>query len=162
MPSGATNQETPSQGEPFVIHSFGNVGPPLMATLILSRLTIGLPIWLLSSMVIPSALIISYPSSPSQEHQHHVDLSPSSPYVYYSFSPSFPVESCDASNQVDKKKKKRKIKKNINKKPNIDQLLLTMIRVFIFPQKHLISLSSLANFARVTIFLRIFMVFPKF
>ena len=40
MPSGTTNQETPSQGEPFVIPSFGNVGPPLMATLSLLGLTI--------------------------------------------------------------------------------------------------------------------------
>ena len=44
MPSGTTKQKTPSQGEPFVIHSFGNFGPPLMATLSLPGLTIGLPV----------------------------------------------------------------------------------------------------------------------
>ena len=44
MPSGITNQEVPSQGEPFVFSSFANVDPPLMATLSLPKLNIGLPI----------------------------------------------------------------------------------------------------------------------
>ena len=63
--SRTTNQEIPSKGEPFVIPSFGNVGPPLMAMLSLPILTIGLPVWLFSIIVIPNALIVSDPNSPS-------------------------------------------------------------------------------------------------
>ena len=48
MPSVTTNQEVPSQGEPFVFPSFVNVGPLLMATLSLLGLTIEL-----CNMVIP-------------------------------------------------------------------------------------------------------------
>ena len=98
MPSGNTNQETPSQGEPFVIPSFGNVGCALMATLSFPILTIGLHVLLFSSPDIPSALIVSYPNSPTQENQHHVDILPSSPDVSSSLSPSSHVESCDSSN----------------------------------------------------------------
>ena len=65
MPSETTNQEIPSQGEPFVIPSFGDVGPPLMATLSLLVLTIGLPVWLFSSSLIPNALIVLNPNSSS-------------------------------------------------------------------------------------------------
>ena len=111
MPCETTNRKTPSQGEPFVIPSFGNDVPPLMAMLSLLGLTIRLPIYLFSSRIIPSAPIVSNTKSPSQEHQHHVDLSPSSPNVSSSLSPSSPIKSCEASNQVDKKKKKRNIKK---------------------------------------------------
>ena len=98
MPSGTTNQEIHSQGEPFFIPSFVNVGLTLMATLILPKLTIGLPMWLFSNPVIPSALIVSNPNAPSQEHQHHVDLSPSSTYVSSPLSPSSLVKSCNTSN----------------------------------------------------------------
>ena len=63
MPYGNNNQETPSQGEPFIIPSFGNVDPPLKPTLSLPRLTIELTICLFSNPVIPSALIISNPIS---------------------------------------------------------------------------------------------------
>ena len=68
MHFGTTNQETPSQGEPFVISSLGNVGPPLMDALSIPGLTIGLVVWLFSGPVIPSAPIISNPNSSSQEH----------------------------------------------------------------------------------------------
>ena len=76
IPSGTTNQKTPSQEEPFIIPSFGNVGPPLMATLILPGLTIGLIVWLFSIMVIPSAPIVSNLNSPSHRSRT-VTLSPS-------------------------------------------------------------------------------------
>ena len=104
---GTTNQKAPSQGMSFVFPPYGNFGPFFMDTLNLPGLTIGLQVWLFSSPVIPSALIVSNPNSPSQEHQHHVDISPSSLDVSSSLSPSFPIETCDASNQVDKKKKKK-------------------------------------------------------
>ena len=68
IPSGTANQETPSQGEPFFIPSFGNVGPPLMVVLSLHGFTIGLHVWLFSSLVIQISSIVSNPNSPSQEH----------------------------------------------------------------------------------------------
>ena len=107
MPFGTTNQKTPSQGESFVIPSFGNLGPPLISTLSLPGLTIGLHVWLFSNLVIPSAPIISNPNSPLQENQHHVDISPSSIDVSSPISPSSLVKICDISNKVDKTKKKK-------------------------------------------------------
>ena len=92
----------------FVFPSYGDVGPPLMATLSLLGLTIELPVWLFSSPVIPSTLVASNPNPSSQENQPHVDPSPSSPDVYSPVSPSSPIESCNTSSQVDKKKKKNK------------------------------------------------------
>ena len=52
-PSGTTNQETPLPSMSFVFPPYGDVGPPLMATLSLPVLTIGLPVWLFFSLVIP-------------------------------------------------------------------------------------------------------------
>ena len=114
-PSRTTNQETPLPSMSFVFPPYWDVGPPLMDMLSLPGLTIGLPIWLFSSLVIPCRPIYSYPNPSSQEHQPHVDPSPSSPDVSSPFSPSSPIESCSTSSQVDNKKKKRKIKKNKNK-----------------------------------------------
>ena len=65
FPSSTTNNEVPSQGEPFVIPSFGNISPPFMDTLSLHGLTIGLPIWLFSGLVTPNTLIVSNPNTPS-------------------------------------------------------------------------------------------------
>ena len=64
-PSSTTNQEVLSQGEPFVFPSFGNVGPPFMATLSLPGLTIGLTIWLFSNSMIPIPPCVSYVNYPS-------------------------------------------------------------------------------------------------
>ena len=97
-PSGTTNQEVPSQGEPFVFSSFGNVGPPLMATLSLPGLTIGLPVWLFSSSVIPIPPCVSDVNSPSPEHQPLANPPSSSPDVSSPLSPSSLVESCSTSN----------------------------------------------------------------
>jgi hypothetical protein len=44
-----TNEETPTTGEPFVFTSYGNVGPPYIATLSLPGITIGLSVWLFST-----------------------------------------------------------------------------------------------------------------
>jgi hypothetical protein len=41
-----TNQGTPSQGDSFAFPFFRNVGLPLMATLYIIGLNVGLPIWL--------------------------------------------------------------------------------------------------------------------
>jgi hypothetical protein len=119
-----TNEGTPAPGEPFVFPSYGNIGPPHIATLSLPGLTIGLPVWLFSTQVIPNAVSASVTSTSPQEHQPHVDPSPSSPVrssspsslaMSPSVSSSSSSESSESSNLVNKKKKKRKIKKKKDK-----------------------------------------------
>ena len=83
-----TNQETPLPRMYFLFPLYGDVGPPLMATLILPRLTIGLPIWLFSSTVIPRTPVALDPNPSLREHQPHVDPLPSSPDVSSPISPS--------------------------------------------------------------------------
>jgi hypothetical protein len=41
-----TNQGTPSQGDSCAFPFFGNIGVPLMATLYIPGLNVGLPVWL--------------------------------------------------------------------------------------------------------------------
>jgi hypothetical protein len=115
-----TNEGTSAPGEPFVFPSYGNIGPPHIATLSLPGLTIGLPVWLFSTQVISNAVSASVVSTSPQEHQPHVDPSPSSPVRSSSpsslarspsVSSSSSSESSEASNSVNKKKKKRKNKK---------------------------------------------------
>jgi hypothetical protein len=112
-----TNEGTSAPGEPFVFPSYGNIGPPHIATLSLLGLTIGLPMWLFSTQVIPNAVSASVVSTSPQEHQPHVDPSPSSPVRSSlpsslarspSISSSSLSESSEASNLVNKKKKKTK------------------------------------------------------
>jgi hypothetical protein len=121
---GKTNEGTPFPGEPFFFPSYRNIGPPHIATLSVPGLTIGLPVWLFSTQVILNAVSASFVSTSPQEHQPHVDPSPSSPIRSSSpsslarsssISSSSPSESSEASNPVDKKKKKRKNKKKKNK-----------------------------------------------
>jgi hypothetical protein len=116
-----TNEGTSAPGEPFVFPSYGNIGPPHIATLSLPGLTIGLSVWLFSTQVILNAVSDSVVSTSPQEYQPHVDPSPSSPVRSSSpsllaRSPSITFsssrESSKASNSVNKKKKKRKNKKN--------------------------------------------------
>ena len=96
-PSRTTNQETPLPSISFVFPPYGDVGPPLMATLSLPRLTIGLPVWLFSSPVIPCTPVASDHNPSSQEHQPHVDPSPSSLDVSSPVYTSSPIESCSTS-----------------------------------------------------------------
>jgi hypothetical protein len=119
-----TNEGTSAPGEPFVFPSYGNIGPPHIATLSLPGLTIGLSVWLFSTQVIPNAVSASVVSTSPQENQPHVDPSPSSPVrssspsslaMSPSVSSSSSGESSEASNSVNKKKKKRKNKKKKNK-----------------------------------------------
>jgi hypothetical protein len=121
---GMTNEGTPTPGEPFVFPSYGNIGPPHIATLSLPGLTIGLPIWLFSTQVIPNAVSASVTSTSPQENQHHVDPSPSSLVrsslpsslaMSPSVSSSSSSESFATSHPVNKRKKKRKIKKKKDK-----------------------------------------------
>jgi hypothetical protein len=122
---GMTTEGTPTLGEPFVFPSYGNIGPPHMATLSLPGLTIGLTVWLFYTQVIPNAVSVSVTSTSPQEHQPHVDPSPSSPVrssspsslaMSPSVSSSSSGESSKASNPVNKKKKKRNIKKKKDKR----------------------------------------------
>jgi hypothetical protein len=115
-----TNEGTPALGEPFIFPSYGNIDHPHIATLSLLGLTIGLSVWLFSTQVIPNAVSASIISTSPQEHQPHVDPSPSSPVSSSSpsllarspsVSSSSSSESYEASNPVNKKKKKRKNKK---------------------------------------------------
>jgi hypothetical protein len=113
---GSTNGGTPFSGEPYTFPSFGNFGPPYVATLSLPGLTIGLPVWLFPTPVIPNPPNVSVAPNTLNvntppTHQPHVDFSPSSPINSPSISPSSPSESSKASSQVDQKKKKRKEKK---------------------------------------------------
>jgi hypothetical protein len=109
---GSTNGGTPSSGEPYTFPSFGNFGPPYVATLSLPGLTIGLPVWLFPTPVIPNPPNVSVAPNTLDvnappTHQPHVEFFPSLPVK----SPSSPSESSKASNQVDQKKKKQKEKK---------------------------------------------------
>jgi hypothetical protein len=115
-----TNEGTFDPGEPFLFPSYGNIGPPHIATLSLPGLTIGLSVWLFSTQVIPNAVSASVVSTSPQEHQPHVDpslslpvrfSSPSSLAMLSSVSSSSSGESSKASNSMNKKKKKIKIKK---------------------------------------------------
>jgi hypothetical protein len=119
-----TNEGTSSLGEPFVFPSYGNIGPPHIATLSLPGLTIGLPVWLFSTQVISNVVSTSVTNTSPQEHQPHVDPSPSSPVRSSSpsslarspsVSSSSSSESSEASILVNKTKKKRKIKKKKDK-----------------------------------------------
>ena len=106
-----TNQGIPSKGNLGPFPSFGNVGAPYMVTLSLPSLTVGLPMWLLSTSVVSSISPSVQPSPPPKQHHvdSKVDLSPSSS-VSSSSSSNFPGESLNCSNQVAKKKKKKKKK----------------------------------------------------
>jgi hypothetical protein len=63
---GTTNEGTPFLGEPFVFPSYGNVGPPQIATLSLIGLIIGLPIWFFSTQLILNAANASVVSNSPQ------------------------------------------------------------------------------------------------
>jgi hypothetical protein len=115
-----TNEGTSALGEPFFFPSYGNIGPPHIATLSLPGLTIGFPVWLFSTQVISNAVSSSVVSTSPQEHQPNVDpslslpvrsSSPSSLAMSPSVSSSSSGESSEASNSMNKKKKKRKNKK---------------------------------------------------
>jgi hypothetical protein len=115
----STNSRTPYPGEPYTFPSFGNFGPPYIATPSIPRLTIGLQVWLFPTPVIlnppsasttPNTLDVSTPPT----HQPHVDSFYSSPIKSPSLSPSLSSEISKESIQFDHKKKKQKEKKKKN------------------------------------------------
>jgi len=100
---------------PFFSPSVGHVGPPYIATLTLPKLTIGLLVWLFSTLVNVNNPSASSIRTPPQDNQPHVYNHPSSPIGYYSYYSSFPSEISTTSNQVHKTKKRMNIKKKKNK-----------------------------------------------
>jgi hypothetical protein len=117
---GSTNGGTPSPGEPYTFPSFENFGPPYVATLSFPGHTIGLPVWLFPTLVIPNPPNVSVAPNTLDvnappTHQPHVEFSPFYPIKSPSISPSSPSEISKASSQVDQKKKKRK--ENMKKSP---------------------------------------------
>ena len=115
-----TNPGIPSYGNPGHFPPFGNVGAPYMATLSLPGLTVGLPVWLFSTSLVPNVTTTSQSVPPPEQHHvdSKVDVSPSSP-VSASSSSTSPGESLDSSNQVAKKKKKKKTKKKKSPKREV-------------------------------------------
>jgi hypothetical protein len=99
---GSTNGGTPYPGEPYTFPSFGNFGPPYVTTLSLPGLTIGLPVWLFPTSVIPNPPNVSVAPNTLDvntppTHQPHVDFSPSLSIKSPSISPSSPSEISKAS-----------------------------------------------------------------
>ena len=92
-----------------------------MATLSLPGLTIGLPVWLFSTSVVPSVMTLVPPSPPPEQHHvdSKVDLSPSSP-ISASSSSTSPGENLDSSNQVAKKKKKKTPKREVKSTTQVE------------------------------------------
>jgi hypothetical protein len=93
-----TNQGTHSQGDSCAFPFFGNVGVPLMATLYLPGLNVGLPVWLGTIPNVLNALDASQLSTLC--HGHHVYV-PSSRKSYPPPS-SFSGEILATSNQKSK------------------------------------------------------------
>jgi hypothetical protein len=105
---GDTNQGSPSQGDSCSFPFFGNVGVPLMATLYIPGLNVGLPVWL---GTIPNVLNdINASQLTTLSHGHPIDVSSStksSPHPSPSSS-----ESTVTSNRKSKGNRKRRNRNN--------------------------------------------------
>jgi hypothetical protein len=71
-----TNQETPAQGDSCAFPFFGNVGSPLMATLNILGLIVGLSIWFWTTLNVMNGLDASHISTLCHGHQLDVDPLP--------------------------------------------------------------------------------------
>jgi hypothetical protein len=102
-----TNQGTPLKGDSCAFPFFRNVGVPLMATLYIPELNVGLPIWLGTIPNVPNALDASQLSTLS--HEHPIDVSSLAKYS----PPPSPAsgESTITSNRKSKRNIKRKNRK---------------------------------------------------
>jgi hypothetical protein len=102
-----TNQGTPSQGDSCTFPFFGKVGVPLMATLYIPGLNVGLSVWLGTIPNVLNALDSSQLSTLC--HGHHVDV----PSSTKNSPPPYPAsgESAITSNQKSKRSRKRKNRK---------------------------------------------------
>lgn len=80
-----SNKGNPIQGDPYAFKCFGNVSHPLMATLNLIGSTMGLLVWLFSTLI-----VLNYPHASKirtsyQDHQTNVD-----PLLYFPMKSSPP------------------------------------------------------------------------
>jgi hypothetical protein len=75
-----TNQGTPSQGDSGAFPFFRNIGVPLMATLYIPRLNVGLPVWLGTIPNFLNSLDASQLRTLSHGHPVDVSLSTKSSY----------------------------------------------------------------------------------
>jgi hypothetical protein len=102
-----TNQGTPSQGDYYAFPFFRNVGVPLMATLYIPGLNVGLPVWLGTIPNVPNSLDASQLRTLCPGHP--VDVSSSA----NSSPPPSPTsgEIIVTSNRKSKQNRKRKNRK---------------------------------------------------
>ena len=114
----SSNQEIPVHVDPCDFPCFGNVGPPMMATLSLPGLTIGLPVWLFSIPNVSSAPNASPVRSTCQRNHINIDPFLSTPVKYFPPSCSTSGENMVTSNQKSKNKKKKSKEKKPNPKNN--------------------------------------------
>ena len=63
-----TNPGIPSDGNPGHFPPFGNVGAPYMTTLSLLGLTVGFPVWLFSTSLVPTVSTAGQSVPPPEQH----------------------------------------------------------------------------------------------
>ena len=123
-----TNKGTPIHADPCAFPCFGNVGPPIMATLNLHGFTMELLIWLFTNPIVPNALDASQESTLS--HVHQTNVNPSHSLAIKSSPPpsSSSSENAATSNQnPTKKKRKNQKKKKHGGKPLASSLEITSL-----------------------------------
>ena len=111
-----TNHGTPLQGGLCGFPGFGNVGVPLMATLSLPGFTIGLPVWLFSTLVVLNAPDASQESTLYQEHQNNQDPLPSSLVTSASSLSTSSGKKIVPSSRSSKRNRRKKNKKHMKNK----------------------------------------------
>lgn len=102
-----SNQGTPPKWDHCAFPFFGNVGTPLMATLNIPGLTIGLPIWLWSTLNILNVIEASHMTVLFQGYRMGVNCS--------CFAPNksrLPLSPPSCNNKSKKKRKRKNKKKN--------------------------------------------------
>jgi len=95
----SSNQYILVHVDPFTFPCFGNVGPPMMATLSLTGLTIGLLVWLFSIPNVPNSPNAYPVRTTCQRHHTNTDPLLSTPVKYFSPSSSLSSESMVTSKQ---------------------------------------------------------------
>jgi hypothetical protein len=106
-----TNQGIHSQGDSFTFPFFGNVGAPLMATLNIIGLNVGLLVSFCTTLNVTNSIDSSQIRTLCQGHRTCIDPSPS---TYAKFTPPSPSSGkiLDSSNKKYKRRRKRMSKKN--------------------------------------------------
>ena len=116
----STNQGFPLGGNPSPFSSWRDVGALHMATLSLPGLTIGLPVWLFSTSIVQSTMILK--QSNQRLDDTRVPPQPSTSFVSPSPSYSSLGEDGKTKNQVTEKKKRGKEKKK--KEPTAERAIV--------------------------------------